>query len=62
MLEGGGVNFLVKGRIVDARFFFVLAGVAFLLPETVCGEYLGTACLLNGVALSTHVLAQGLHF
>ena len=36
MLEGGGDDFLMEAYIFDALLY---TGVAFLLPETVCGEY-----------------------
>ena len=42
------------------RFFD--GGVAFLLPETACGEHSGRAFFDEGVAFSTHFLVKGLHF
>ena len=63
--EAGGcwrvveLTFWLRCCIFDAFFD---AGVGFLLPQTVRGEHLGRAFFVEGVALSRHFMAQGLHF
>ena len=50
----GELNFCRRGRIFDALFD---AGVAFLVPQTVWGGFIG-----EGVAFSTPFMSKGLRF